>query len=222
MSSIRCRIRVIGCRWPGRARGQGRAIHLAAQLPREERGEEQQRERTYSPRADVTIDQWLEAMRAFGDFQRTPPGSTRGMPTPVMASVNVPVAVFEVVATVRVDAPPANPTREVAMSSTLLPPPRLDIVPELIERCDRCAAAAKLIVHLVGDLLQRQRAFGQIDLQRQLAAGVGQRQVQLHLVDQVQDVYRSQGVSIHDKHIEIIIRQMLRRLKEHYNGRPSP
>ena len=27
-------------------------------------------------RADVTIDQWLEAMRGFGDFQRTPPGST--------------------------------------------------------------------------------------------------------------------------------------------------
>jgi DNA-directed RNA polymerase subunit beta' len=36
--------------------------------------------------------------------------------------------------------------------------------------------------------------------------------VQQHLVDEVQQVYRSQGVSIHDKHIEIIIRQMLRRV----------
>ena len=33
-----------------------------------------------------------------------------------------------------------------------------------------------------------------------------------HLVDEVQEVYRSQGVSIHDKHIEIIVRQMLRRV----------
>jgi DNA-directed RNA polymerase subunit beta' len=36
--------------------------------------------------------------------------------------------------------------------------------------------------------------------------------VQLHLVAEVQEVYRSQGVSIHDKHIEIIIRQMLKRV----------
>ena len=40
----------------------------------------------------------------------------------------------------------------------------------------------------------------------------GQRAVQLHLVDQVQEVYRAQGVSIHDKHIEVIVRQMLRRV----------
>ena len=41
---------------------------------------------------------------------------------------------------------------------------------------------------------------------------LGQRAVQKHLVDEVQEVYRSQGVSIHDKHIEIIVRQMLRRI----------
>ncbi|ADD40887.1 DNA-directed RNA polymerase subunit beta' [Stackebrandtia nassauensis] len=41
---------------------------------------------------------------------------------------------------------------------------------------------------------------------------LGPRQVQSHLVDQVQDVYRSQGVLIHDKHIEIIVRQMLKRV----------
>ncbi len=38
------------------------------------------------------------------------------------------------------------------------------------------------------------------------------RQVQIHLVNEVQEVYRSQGVSIHDKHIETIVRQMLRRV----------
>ncbi|NJQ14473.1 DNA-directed RNA polymerase subunit beta' [Streptomyces bohaiensis] len=41
---------------------------------------------------------------------------------------------------------------------------------------------------------------------------LGQRQVQIYLVDQVQKVYNSQGVAIHDKHIEIIVRQMLRRV----------
>jgi DNA-directed RNA polymerase subunit beta' len=41
---------------------------------------------------------------------------------------------------------------------------------------------------------------------------LGSREVQLHLVHEVQEVYRSQGVSIHDKHIEIIIRQMLKRV----------
>jgi DNA-directed RNA polymerase subunit beta' len=41
---------------------------------------------------------------------------------------------------------------------------------------------------------------------------LGPRQVQLHLVAEVQEVYRSQGVSIHDKHIEVIIRQMLKRV----------
>ena len=34
----------------------------------------------------------------------------------------------------------------------------------------------------------------------------------MHLVDEVQHVYRQQGVSIHDKHIEVIVRQMLRRI----------
>ncbi|UPK75875.1 DNA-directed RNA polymerase subunit beta' [Nocardioidaceae bacterium SCSIO 66511] len=41
---------------------------------------------------------------------------------------------------------------------------------------------------------------------------LGVRRAQEHLVDEVQEVYRSQGVSIHDKHIEIIVRQMLRRV----------
>ncbi|HRD63251.1 MAG TPA: DNA-directed RNA polymerase subunit beta' [Nocardioides sp.] len=41
---------------------------------------------------------------------------------------------------------------------------------------------------------------------------LGVRKTQQHLVDEVQAVYRSQGVAIHDKHIEIIVRQMLRRI----------
>jgi DNA-directed RNA polymerase subunit beta' len=41
---------------------------------------------------------------------------------------------------------------------------------------------------------------------------MGPREVQQHLVREVQEVYRSQGVAIHDKHIEVIVRQMLKRI----------
>ena len=47
---------------------------------------------------------------------------------------------------------------------------------------------------------------------KQVLRVLGQRAVQQHLVEQVQNVYRSQGVSIHDKHIEVIVRQMLKRI----------
>ena len=41
----------------------------------------------------------------------------------------------------------------------------------------------------------------------------GKEALQSYIVDQVQAVYQSQGVTIHDKHIEIILRQMLRRVQ---------
>ena len=56
-----------------------------------------------------------------------------------------------------------------------------------------------------------QLTVGAVD-PKQVLRILGPRQVQWHLVDQVQEVYRSQGVSIHDKHIEVIVRQMLKRI----------
>ncbi len=41
----------------------------------------------------------------------------------------------------------------------------------------------------------------------------GPRDLQEYLVNQIQEVYRLQGVEINDKHIEVIIRQMLRKVK---------
>jgi DNA-directed RNA polymerase subunit beta' len=40
----------------------------------------------------------------------------------------------------------------------------------------------------------------------------GEKELARYLVDQVQEVYRLQGVKINDKHMEVIIRQMLRRV----------
>ncbi|ANS80289.1 DNA-directed RNA polymerase beta' subunit [Serinicoccus hydrothermalis] len=56
-----------------------------------------------------------------------------------------------------------------------------------------------------------QLVVGAID-PKQVLRILGPRATQQHLVDQVQGVYRQQGVSIHDKHIEVIVRQMLRRV----------
>jgi len=42
---------------------------------------------------------------------------------------------------------------------------------------------------------------------------MGPKELQKYLVDEVQEVYRLQGVAINDKHIEIIVRQMLRKVK---------
>ncbi len=44
-------------------------------------------------------------------------------------------------------------------------------------------------------------------------AVLGEKELQRYLVDKVQEVYRTQGVSINDKHIEVIVRQMCRFVK---------
>ncbi len=71
------------------------------------------------------------------------------------------------------------------------------------------------IQHSIGDGAQVQAGeqlyAGTPDPQDVLRVS-GLRKVQEHLVEEVQAVYRTQGAPIHDKHIEIIIRQMLRRV----------
>jgi len=42
---------------------------------------------------------------------------------------------------------------------------------------------------------------------------MGEKQLGRYLVDEIQEVYRLQGVKINDKHIEVIVRQMLRRVR---------
>jgi DNA-directed RNA polymerase subunit beta' len=77
---------------------------------------------------------------------------------------------------------------------------------------DKISKRVKLRVHDgdhvdVGEKLTE----GTID-PHELLRIMGPRAVQVHLTQEVQEVYRSQGVLIHDKHIEIIIRQMLKRV----------
>jgi DNA-directed RNA polymerase subunit beta' len=48
---------------------------------------------------------------------------------------------------------------------------------------------------------------------QEILAVMGREAVQRYLVDQVQTVYRLQGVNVHDKHIETIVRQMLMKVR---------
>ena len=57
----------------------------------------------------------------------------------------------------------------------------------------------------------QQLVEGSVDPKKVLRIS-GRRSAQEHIVSEVQSVYRSQGVEIHDKHIEVIVRQMLRRV----------
>jgi DNA-directed RNA polymerase subunit beta' len=47
---------------------------------------------------------------------------------------------------------------------------------------------------------------------------LGMEELARYIVDEVQDVYRLQGVKINDKHIEVIVRQMLRRVVVENSG----
>jgi DNA-directed RNA polymerase subunit beta' len=50
---------------------------------------------------------------------------------------------------------------------------------------------------------------------------LGDKALAKYLVDEVQEVYRLQGVKINDKHIEVIVRQMLRRIRVNEVGDTS-
>ncbi|HMM60353.1 MAG TPA: DNA-directed RNA polymerase subunit beta', partial [Candidatus Rifleibacterium sp.] len=58
-----------------------------------------------------------------------------------------------------------------------------------------------------GDVLTDGKVFS-----KKLVKVVGLPIVRRYLMDEIQRVYRDQGVSINDKHIEIIVRQMLRKV----------
>ncbi len=68
----------------------------------------------------------------------------------------------------------------------------------LVEEGSRVEVGQKMVV-------------GAID-PKQVLRILGPRATQIHLVNEIQGVYRSQGVGIHDKHIEVIVRQMLKRI----------
>ena len=82
------------------------------------------------------------------------------------------------------------------------------------EQVDHLVPMGKHVIVTDGDSVKRgdQITEGPVSPEDLLEA-CGAQELQEHLVNEVQSVYRVQGVEINDKHIEVIIRQMLRKVK---------
>ncbi|RYD18756.1 MAG: DNA-directed RNA polymerase subunit beta', partial [Verrucomicrobiaceae bacterium] len=82
------------------------------------------------------------------------------------------------------------------------------------EQIDHLVPMGKHVVVTEGDIVKRgdQITEGPVSPEDLLEA-CGAQELQEHLVNEVQSVYRVQGVEINDKHIEVIVRQMLRKVK---------
>ena len=92
-------------------------------------------------------------------------------------------------------------------------PVGLRIVSEVVDEREYPIPASARIRVETGELVRggQQLTEGALDPQDVLAI-LGPEAVTLYLVDEVQRVYRSQGVNINDRHIEVIVRQMMRRV----------
>ncbi|MDR2749008.1 MAG: DNA-directed RNA polymerase subunit beta' [Bifidobacteriaceae bacterium] len=80
-----------------------------------------------------------------------------------------------------------------------------------LEKQERIVSKRNKLLVKSGDKIEAGKKLceGPIDPKKILRV-LGPRQAQVFLLEQVQEVYRSQGVSINDKHIEVIVRQMLK------------
>lgn len=70
-----------------------------------------------------------------------------------------------------------------------------------------------LIVQRGDHVVKGQQLTDGIVIPHEILEVCGVRELQKYLVNQVQEVYRLQGVDINDKHIEIIVRQMLKKVR---------
>ena len=95
----------------------------------------------------------------------------------------------------------------------------LAIVWEDVEIWERPVSPGARILVNVGDEVRAGAALTEGPLNPHDILNIrGKDDVQRFLVDEVQKVYRSQGVGIHDKHIEIILKQMMRRVQVDSTG----
>ncbi|MFC1932970.1 DNA-directed RNA polymerase subunit beta' [Chloroflexota bacterium] len=96
---------------------------------------------------------------------------------------------------------------------------RLSIIYEEKEEREYVVPAATHIRVQTGDTVKvgQQLTDGSINPQEMLHI-LGSEAVQQYLLDEVQRVYRSQGVNISDKHIEIVIHQMLSKVRIDSSG----
>lgn len=90
---------------------------------------------------------------------------------------------------------------------------RVIVTPEVGEQREYLIPKGKHIAVREGEFVRRGEALmdGPTNPHDVLAV-LGEQALAAYLVNEIQEVYRLQGVSINDKHIEVIVRQMLRRV----------
>ena len=91
---------------------------------------------------------------------------------------------------------------------------KIIVTPEIGEEKEYLIAKGKHISVQEGDRVTPGDALMDgVNNPHDLLAIKGEKELARYLVDEVQEVYRLQGVKINDKHMEVIVRQMLRRIK---------
>ncbi|TVR02809.1 MAG: DNA-directed RNA polymerase subunit beta' [Deltaproteobacteria bacterium] len=90
----------------------------------------------------------------------------------------------------------------------------LDVVPDVGERKRYAVQKGKHIIVQEGDWVRAGEALTEgSENPHDILRISGRKALANYIVDEIQQVYRRQGVRIHDKHIETIVRQMLRRVR---------
>ena len=90
----------------------------------------------------------------------------------------------------------------------------VDVVPDIGEKRRYAIKKGKHIIVQEGDYVRSGEPLTEgSENPHDILAISGRKALAAYLVDEIQQVYRLQGVRIHDKHIEVIVRQMLRRVK---------
>ncbi|TFH19582.1 MAG: DNA-directed RNA polymerase subunit beta', partial [Myxococcales bacterium] len=91
---------------------------------------------------------------------------------------------------------------------------KIVVTPEVGDEREYLVAKGKHILVQEGDLI---RAGHQLHAgssnPHDILTVKGEKKLAAYLVDEIQEIYRLQGVRINDKHIEVIVRQMLRRVR---------
>ncbi len=91
---------------------------------------------------------------------------------------------------------------------------RVIITPEIGEPVEQLIPKGKYLIVHEGDIVAAGEPLvdGSVD-PHDILRVLGVKELAKYIVNEVQEVYRLQGVGINDKHIEVIVRQMLRRIK---------
>ena len=91
---------------------------------------------------------------------------------------------------------------------------RVIITPEIGEQKEYLIPKGKHVAVREGEFVKAGEALmdGPIN-PHDILRVLGDKELAAYLLNEVQEVYRLQGVSINDKHIEVIVRQMLRKVQ---------